>query len=87
LFHSHRTTGIKPPDPSKVHRDSNGFEDPEDFFNKAHAGSDDTDSDELAKLDNVPSPKKARSSGKKQSRLERQKERRDIGYPGEGIGR
>ncbi|GAA5904964.1 uncharacterized protein JCM6883_004924 [Sporobolomyces salmoneus] len=35
-----RTTGIKPPDPKKVHRDSNGLENPEDFFNRAERSSE-----------------------------------------------
>lgn len=92
----HRTTGVKPP--KRVQRDSNDFENPRDYFNKAQresepesqdeeedgdAGVDDGDSDELS-LAGSPT-KSARSSAKKVTA--RRAPRQDNYLAGEGRGR
>lgn len=91
-----RTTGVKPP--KRVQRDSNDFENPRDYFNKAQresepesqdedevgdAATDDGDSDELS-LAGSPT-KSARSSAKKVTA--RRAPRQDNYLVGEGRGR
>ncbi|GAA6016615.1 hypothetical protein JCM11491_006019 [Sporobolomyces phaffii] len=89
-----RTTGIRPPDPKRVHRDSNGLENVDDFFNKAldasdsdsQRGLDDSDGDD-DDFDRAPSSSKVRSGAKRSTAPKRRQPRPDVGHPSEGQGR